>query len=35
MMVLGFWTASVYVFLAAASSKGDWGKFWMGRRAGG
>jgi len=33
MMVLGFFTASLYVFLALSSSDGDWGKFWMGKRA--
>jgi glucose dehydrogenase len=33
MMVLGFFTASLYVFLAASSSKGDWTKFFMGNRA--
>ncbi len=32
MMVLGFFTASVYVFLALHSSNGDWGRFWMGSR---
>ena len=34
-MVLGFWTASVYVFVAAANSDGDWERFWMGRSTGG
>lgn len=33
MMVLGFFTASLYTFLAASSSEGDWQKFWMGDRA--
>src|SRR3989337_827506 len=33
MMVLGFFTASLYVFLAASNSKGDWAKFWMGKLA--
>jgi uncharacterized membrane protein YeiH len=33
MMVLGFLTASLYVFLALRSSSGDWRRFWMGRRA--
>jgi hypothetical protein len=35
MMVLGFFTASVYVFLALQSSGGDWSRFWMGKRANG
>ena len=33
MMVLGFFTASLYTFLALQSSAGDWHKFWFGRRA--
>ena len=33
MMVLGFFTASLYAFLALSSSNGNWGKFWMGKRA--
>lgn len=33
MMVLGFFTASLYTFLALQSSGGDWHKFWFGRRA--
>ena len=32
MMVLGFFTASLYAFLALSSSDGDWTKFWMGKR---
>lgn len=32
-MVLGFFTASLYTFLALSSSGGDWAKFWMGKRA--
>ena len=32
MMVLGFFTASLYTFLALQSSGGNWQKFWMGRR---
>jgi hypothetical protein len=32
MMVLGFFTASLYVFLALNASGGDWRKFWMGQR---
>jgi hypothetical protein len=35
MMVLGFFTASLYVFLAAQRSEGDWQKFWMGNRLNG
>jgi hypothetical protein len=33
MMVLGFFTASLYIFLALSTSGGDWKKFWMGGRA--
>ena len=33
MMVLGFFTASVYTFIALNNSGGDWNKFWMGQRA--
>ena len=33
MMVLGFFTASVYVFIALNKSKGDWKAFWMGEKA--
>ncbi len=33
MMVLGFFTASLYVLIALYASKGDWKKFWMGQRA--
>lgn len=32
-MVLGFFAASLYAFLALQSSGGDWKKFWMGKRA--
>jgi hypothetical protein len=35
MMVLGFFTASLYILLALISSKGDWKKFWMGKNADG
>jgi len=35
MMVLGFFTASLYILLALISSKGDWKKFWMGKYADG
>jgi len=30
MLVLGFWTASLYTWLALQSSQGDWRRFWMG-----
>jgi hypothetical protein len=33
MMILGFWTASLYTFIALQTSGGDWKRFWMGRRA--
>jgi cytochrome bd-type quinol oxidase subunit 2 len=33
MMVLGFWTGCLYTLLALQNSKGDWQRFWMGRRA--
>jgi hypothetical protein len=33
MMVLGFFTASLYSFVALNKSDGDWKKFWMGQRA--
>jgi len=32
-MVLGFFTVSVYVFLALQTSKGDWNRFFFGNRA--
>lgn len=32
MMVLGFWTASLYTFIALQTSGGDWRRFWMGQR---
>lgn len=32
-MVLGFFTASLYVLIAAYTSSDDWKKFWMGQRA--
>lgn len=31
MMVLGFFTASLYILLALRSSQGDWMNFWMGK----
>jgi hypothetical protein len=33
MMVLGFWTASLYALIALQTSGGDWRRFWMGHRA--
>ena len=33
MMVLGFFTASLYAFIALQKSKGDWKVFWMGKHA--
>ena len=33
MMVLGFFTGSLYTYLALHGSGGDWHKFWYGRRA--
>jgi hypothetical protein len=33
-MVLGFFTASLYAFLALRASAGDWRRFWMGKHAG-
>jgi hypothetical protein len=35
MMVLGFFTASVYSLIALYNSKGDWKLFWMGKYANG
>jgi hypothetical protein len=32
MMVLGFFTASLYILITLYTSKGDWKIFWMGRR---
>ena len=32
-MVLGFWTASLYTLIALQTSRGDWRRFWMGRRS--
>lgn len=32
MMVMGSWTASLYIFLALQSSRGDWRKFFLGKR---
>jgi hypothetical protein len=33
MMVLGFWTASLYTLIALQTSGGDWRRFWMGQRS--
>ena len=33
MMVLGFFTASLYTFLALQRSNGDWNRFWKGKHA--
>ena len=33
MMVLGFFTASLYTLIALFTSGGDWKKFFMGKRA--
>jgi len=35
MMILGFWTASLYTLIALQTSGGDWRRFWMGKRAAG
>jgi hypothetical protein len=32
MMVLGFFTASLYVFIALQKSNGNWGRFFLGNR---
>jgi hypothetical protein len=32
MMILGFWTASLYTLIALQASDGNWRRFWMGRR---
>jgi hypothetical protein len=33
MMVLGFWTASLYTLIALQTSGGNWQRFWMGHRS--
>ena len=33
MMVLGFFTASLYTLIALLTSGGDWRRFWMGKNA--
>jgi hypothetical protein len=35
MMVLGFWTGALYTFIALQTSRGDWRRFWMGKRVSG
>jgi hypothetical protein len=32
MMVLGFWTASLYTLIALQTSEGSWKRFWLGNR---
>ena len=32
MMVLGFWTGSLYALIALQTSRGNWRRFWMGHR---
>jgi hypothetical protein len=34
-MVLGFFTASLYTLVALQTSGGDWRRFWMGNRRAG
>jgi len=33
MMVLGFWTGALYTLIALQTSRGDWKRFWYGKRA--
>ena len=33
MMILGFFTGSLYAFIALQKSGGDWRKFWLGKHA--
>ena len=33
MLVLGFFTGSLYTFLALRNSDGNWKKFWLGKHA--
>jgi hypothetical protein len=33
MMVLGFWTGALYTLISLQTSKGDWHRFWLGKRA--
>jgi hypothetical protein len=32
MMVLGFWTGSLYTLIALQTSEGNWRRFWLGNR---
>ena len=32
MMIMGFWTGSLYALVALQTSDGDWRRFWMGQR---
>ena len=32
MITLGFFTGSLYAFIALQISRGDWRRFWMGKR---
>lgn len=34
MMILGFFTGSLYAFIALQTSGNDWRKFWLGKHAG-
>ena len=34
MMVLGFWAGALYTLIALQTSRGDWKRFWLGKRAG-
>lgn len=33
MMVLGFWAGALYTFIALQTSRGDWQRFWHGKRS--
>jgi hypothetical protein len=33
MMVLGFWTGTLYTYYALQKSGGNWKRFWFGKRA--
>jgi len=33
MMLFGFFTGSLYAFIALQTSSGDWRKFWLGKHA--
>jgi len=32
MMTLGFWAGTLYTFIALQTSRGDWKRFWYGKR---